>query len=117
LEYATTLNIPFVFSSNGDGFVFHNRTGKSREAEANLSLDQFPALPMTRRSCLCAEPRMRWTSARLVGAIPGASWAIHRSLNPYLYFTERRKTESSVLPGGGSPIFRYSVQLGATNCN
>src|SRR3984893_8883484 len=27
LDYATTLNLPFVFSSNGDGFVFHDRTG------------------------------------------------------------------------------------------
>jgi hypothetical protein len=26
LDYAVTLNIPFVFSSNGDGFVFHDRT-------------------------------------------------------------------------------------------
>src|SRR5678815_324278 len=26
LEYAMTLEIPFVFSSNGDGFVFHDRT-------------------------------------------------------------------------------------------
>jgi type I site-specific restriction endonuclease len=26
LEYAATLDIPFVFSSNGDGFVFHDRT-------------------------------------------------------------------------------------------
>ncbi len=26
LEYAETLGIPFVFSSNGDGFVFHDRT-------------------------------------------------------------------------------------------
>ena len=42
LEYATTLDIPFVFSSNGDGFVFHDRTGKSIEKEANLSLDAFP---------------------------------------------------------------------------
>lgn len=25
LDYAETLNIPFVFSSNGDGFVFHDR--------------------------------------------------------------------------------------------
>jgi type I site-specific restriction endonuclease len=25
LDYAVTLNIPFVFSSNGDGFVFHDR--------------------------------------------------------------------------------------------
>ena len=29
LDYATTLDIPFVFSSNGDGFVFHDRTGTS----------------------------------------------------------------------------------------
>src|SRR5260221_9243662 len=25
LGYATTLDIPFAFSSNGDGFVFHDR--------------------------------------------------------------------------------------------
>ena len=42
LDYAATLNIPFVFSSNGDGFVFHDRTGLSAEKEASLSLDQFP---------------------------------------------------------------------------
>jgi type I restriction enzyme, R subunit len=27
LDYAVPLNIPLVFSSNGDGFVFHDRTG------------------------------------------------------------------------------------------
>src|ERR1700687_1610968 len=43
LDYATTLNIPFVFSSNGDGFVFHDRTGASAEKEATLSLDAFPS--------------------------------------------------------------------------
>ena len=43
LEYATTLNIPFVFSSNGDGFVFHDRTGKNAETESNLTLAQFPS--------------------------------------------------------------------------
>src|SRR5208283_2313470 len=43
LEYAETLNIPFVFSSNGDGFVFHDRTGCSTEKEADLSLDAFPS--------------------------------------------------------------------------
>src|SRR5207248_1348235 len=37
LDYATTLNIPFVFSSNGDGFVFHDRTGASKDKEASLS--------------------------------------------------------------------------------
>jgi type I restriction enzyme R subunit len=43
LDYAVTLNIPFVFSSNGDGFVFHDRTGTSMEKEATLSLDAFPS--------------------------------------------------------------------------
>src|SRR6266571_5796592 len=43
LEYATTLNIPFVFSSNGDGFVFHDRTGSTPERETNLANDSFPS--------------------------------------------------------------------------
>jgi type I restriction enzyme, R subunit len=43
LDYAVTLNIPFVFSSNGDGFIFHDRTGTSMEKEATLSLDAFPS--------------------------------------------------------------------------
>jgi type I restriction enzyme, R subunit len=43
LDYAATLNIPFVFSSNGDGFVFHDRTGQSIPIEANLGLDAFPS--------------------------------------------------------------------------
>jgi hypothetical protein len=32
-----------VFSSNGDGFVFHDRTGASNPREANLGLDVFPS--------------------------------------------------------------------------
>jgi type I restriction enzyme, R subunit len=43
LDYAATLDIPFVFSSNGDGFVFHDRTGLSAPVEANLGLDAFPS--------------------------------------------------------------------------
>jgi type I restriction enzyme, R subunit len=42
-DYATTLDIPFVFSSNGDGFVFHDRTGAGATKEANLGLDAFPS--------------------------------------------------------------------------
>src|ERR1700676_1201763 len=42
LDYAVTLDIPFVFSSNGDGFVFHDRTGLSSEKEASLALNAFP---------------------------------------------------------------------------
>jgi type I restriction enzyme R subunit len=43
LDYAVTLKIPFVFSSNGDGFVFHDRTGMNMEKEATLALDAFPS--------------------------------------------------------------------------
>jgi type I restriction enzyme, R subunit len=43
LDYAHTLNIPFVFSSNGDGFLFHDHTGTSSEKESNLALDEFPS--------------------------------------------------------------------------
>lgn len=42
LDYAETLAIPFVFASNGDGFVFHDRTGLRHLKEENLRLDQFP---------------------------------------------------------------------------
>ena len=43
LDYAETLDIPFVFSSNGDGFVFHDRTGTSAAVETNLGLNEFPS--------------------------------------------------------------------------
>jgi type I restriction enzyme R subunit len=43
LEYAETLDIPYVFSSNGDGFVFHDRTGVNVQKEINLSLNAFPS--------------------------------------------------------------------------
>jgi type I restriction enzyme R subunit len=43
LEYATTLDIPFVFSSNGDAFLFHDRTGQSTQLESELHLDAFPS--------------------------------------------------------------------------
>ncbi len=43
LGYAETLDIPFVFSSNGDGFIFHDKTLTSGNLESGLSLDTFPS--------------------------------------------------------------------------
>jgi type I restriction enzyme R subunit len=43
LEYAATLDIPFVFSSNGDGFVFHDCTSAGGATETNVALDAFPS--------------------------------------------------------------------------
>ena len=43
IKYAATLDIPFVFSSNGDAFLFHDRTGQAHQKETELALDAFPA--------------------------------------------------------------------------
>jgi type I restriction enzyme R subunit len=42
LDYAQRLRIPFVFTSNGDGFTFHNRNCENEDRETILSLDEFP---------------------------------------------------------------------------
>lgn len=43
LEYAEMLDVPFAFSSNGDGFLEHDRTGKGKSVERQLALDEFPS--------------------------------------------------------------------------
>ncbi len=52
LEYAETLDIQF-FSTNGDGFLFHDRTGAAAEVATDLTLDSFPS------------PADLWSSYRL----------------------------------------------------
>ncbi len=41
LEYSEILDIPFVFSSNGDGFLFHDKTSNEK-IEEELNLENFP---------------------------------------------------------------------------
>ncbi|MBQ4122596.1 DEAD/DEAH box helicase family protein [bacterium] len=43
IGYAETLDIPFVFASNGDGFVFHDRTVCEGDKEYEISMDEFPS--------------------------------------------------------------------------
>lgn len=43
LDYANILDIPFVFSCNGDGFLFHNRLIHDENIEIELGIDQFPS--------------------------------------------------------------------------
>ena len=58
LEYAETLQLPFVFSSNGDGFVFHDRTEAGGTIEKNLALGEFPS------------PATLWTRYRTWKGLP-----------------------------------------------
>lgn len=42
LNYAEILDIPFVFTSNGDGFSFYDKTAE-HNVQIELALDQFPS--------------------------------------------------------------------------
>ncbi|MCZ4315585.1 DEAD/DEAH box helicase family protein [Comamonadaceae bacterium G21597-S1] len=44
LAYAEMLDAPFAISSNGDGFLLHDRTGLTQPVERELQLHEFPAL-------------------------------------------------------------------------
>lgn len=43
INYASLLDVPFSFSSNGDGFVFRDATLTDGVLERNLALDEFPS--------------------------------------------------------------------------
>jgi type I restriction enzyme R subunit len=43
LDYAEILDLPVAFSSNGDGFLEHDKSGFSSLIERELSLDAFPS--------------------------------------------------------------------------
>jgi type I restriction enzyme R subunit len=44
LAYAEMLDAPFAISSNGGGFLLHDRTGLTAPVERELQLHEFPAL-------------------------------------------------------------------------
>ncbi|GAK84524.1 type I restriction-modification system restriction subunit R [Vibrio ponticus] len=41
LDYAELLDVPFVFASNGDGFIFHDKTNPEK-LESEIRLEDFP---------------------------------------------------------------------------
>jgi type I restriction enzyme, R subunit len=58
LGYGELLQVPFIFSSNGDGFLFHNKIAIDGMIEREIGLHEFPA----------AETLWQW-------------WAAHRGLS------------------------------------
>jgi type I restriction enzyme R subunit len=52
IAYAELLDVPFAYSSNGDGFIEHDRSVKSGARERELSLNEFPTpQELWRRYC------------------------------------------------------------------
>ncbi|EIN9355274.1 DEAD/DEAH box helicase family protein [Vibrio vulnificus] len=45
LDYASLLDVPFVFASNGDGFIFHDKTNPE-QLETEIRLEDFPSPQM-----------------------------------------------------------------------
>ncbi|MFM0498926.1 EcoAI/FtnUII family type I restriction enzme subunit R [Paraburkholderia caffeinilytica] len=43
LAYADMLDVPFAFSSNGDGFIWHDKTLHDGVLEREIAMDQFPS--------------------------------------------------------------------------
>jgi len=43
IRYGEILDIPFVYSSNGDGFIEHDRTGDTDPIERELNIEEFPS--------------------------------------------------------------------------
>ena len=44
LDYARLLDVPFIFASNGDGFIFHDKTAPiGQPIETQIGLDNFPS--------------------------------------------------------------------------
>jgi len=43
IEYAELLDVPFAFSSNGDGFIFRDRTLATGVLEQTITLEEFPS--------------------------------------------------------------------------
>ncbi|MBV7297281.1 EcoAI/FtnUII family type I restriction enzme subunit R [Enterovibrio paralichthyis] len=45
LDYASLLDVPFVFATNGDGYVFHDKTNPT-QIETEIHLEDFPSPAM-----------------------------------------------------------------------
>lgn len=69
LNYAESLDVPFVFSSNGDGFLMHDRTKGAVKIETELSLDEFPT-PDALWQRYCASKGLATPAARSTIEMP-----------------------------------------------
>ena len=98
LDYASALHVPFVFSSNGKGFVLHDRTGLIAKGETDLAMNAFLG------------PELLWAKYRewkgltaaqeKVVLEPSVSTPTARRTTPHC--CQGRRTNGAVRPTGGS---------------
>jgi len=69
LNYAETLGVPFVFSTNGDAFLMHDRTGLADKIEQELALNVFPS-PAQLWQAYCQWKQLNTADARHTVEMP-----------------------------------------------
>ena len=89
IKYAALLDVPFSFSSNGDGFVFRDATLATGVLETYLSLDQFPS-PQDLWQRYCAWKG--WSPE--VSRVAGFDYAPHKTPRYYQINAVNRAVEA-----------------------
>ena len=89
IAYAQLLDVPFSFSSNGDGFVFRDATLATGVLEQNLTLEEFPSpQELWRRYCAWKG----WTVEE--SRIAGFDYAPHKTPRYYQLNAVNRAVEA-----------------------
>ncbi|HRA80550.1 MAG TPA: DEAD/DEAH box helicase family protein, partial [Thauera sp.] len=97
LRYAELLDVPFSFSSNGDGFVFRDATLATGVLEQNLGLDEFPPpQELWRRYCVWKG----WTAEE--SRIAGSDYAPDKTPRYYQLNAVNRAVEA--IAGGQNRV-------------
>jgi type I site-specific restriction endonuclease len=106
LTYAEMMGVPSVYSSNGDGFLEHDRSGQQRRPEHELSMDSpdfFDLIVVDECHRGSADANSAWreileyfSSASQIG----------------LTATPKETTDISTTHYFGDPVFVYSLKQG-----
>ena len=89
LNYAQLLDVPFSFSSNGDGFVFRDATLATGVLEQNLTLEEFPSpQELWRRYCTWKG----WSAEQ--SRVAGFDYAPHKTPRYYQLNAVNRAVEA-----------------------
>ena len=97
IQYAQLLDVPFSFSSNGDGFVFRDATLATGVLEQNLTLEQFPS-PQELWNRYCAWKGWSAEERR----VAGFDYAPHKTPRYYQLNAVNRAVEA--IAGGQSRV-------------
>ena len=97
IQYAQLLDVPFSFSSNGDGFVFRDATLATGVLEQNLTLDEFPS-PQELWSRYCAWKGWSAEESR----VAGFDYAPHKTPRYYQLNAVNRAVEA--IAGGQNRV-------------